>query len=90
MKSLKSLLEFRPISLCNIMYKLVTKTLVMCLKNFLPHVIIENQSAFVPGGLITDNALIALELFHTMKKRNRGRKGTTALKLDISMAHDRV
>ena len=89
-KSPKSMAEFRPISLCNVLYKLVTKTLVMRLKHILPHIVTENQRTFVSGCLITDNALIALELFHTMKKRSKGRRGTIALKLDMSKAYDRV
>lgn len=55
----------------------------------LSDIISENQSAFIPNRLITNNALIALELFHTMKKRSKG-KGSMALKLDMSKAYDRV
>ncbi|XP_021721054.1 uncharacterized protein LOC110688597 [Chenopodium quinoa] len=36
------------------------------------------------------NALIALELFHTMKKRSKGRRGSIAMKLDMSKAYDKV
>lgn len=86
-----SMVEFRPISLCNVLYKLVIKTLVMRLKIFLTHVVMtENQSDFVPGRLIIDNALITLELFHTMKRRSKGRRDTITLKLDMSKAYDRV
>ncbi|XP_021742857.1 uncharacterized protein LOC110708937 [Chenopodium quinoa] len=62
----------------------------MRLKLILPGVVSENQSAFVPGRLITDNALIALEMFHTMKNRSKGKRGTIALQLDMSKAYDRV
>lgn len=40
--------------------------------------------------LITNNALIALELFHTMKKRSMGKKGAISLKIDMRKSCDRV
>ena len=82
--------EFRPTALCNVIYKIVSKAIVLRLKVLLPDIVTENQSAFVPGRLITDNALIAMEIFHTMKHRNRSRKGIMAMKLDMSKAYDRV
>ena len=48
------------------------------------------QSAFVSGRLITNNVLVAYETLHTMHARKKGKKGTLALKLDISRAYDRV
>ncbi|XP_058783087.1 uncharacterized protein LOC131657739 [Vicia villosa] len=82
--------DFRPISLCNVVMKAVTKSIANRLKEFLPEVVSEEQSAFVKGRLITDNALIAMDCFHWMKNKKAGKKGTMALKLDMSKAYDRI
>lgn len=44
----------------------------------------------MPGRLITENVIVAFELMHTLRRRNSGRKGWLALKLDMSNAYDRV
>lgn len=86
----KRMTEFRPINLCNVLYKIISKTLANKLKPMLGSIISINQSAFVPNRLITDNALAAFEIFHMMKRRGEGKDGTMALKFDMSKAYDRV
>lgn len=60
------------------------------MKFVMQSVISESQSAFVSGRLITDNSIMAFEIAHFLKQRRRGRKGSLALKLDMSKAYDCV
>ena len=85
-----SMKDFRPISLCNVLYKIVAKVLANRLKVIPPARISVSQSAFVQGRAITDNVLVAFELVHTIKRKAQGRSGDVAFKVDMRKAYDHI
>ena len=86
----KSLSHYRPISLCNSIYKVVSKIIVARIKPHLSSLISPVQTAFVPGRNGTNNVIIAQELFHTLDQKKKGRVGYMAIKLDLEKAYDRL
>lgn len=80
--------DLRPIALCQVHYKIMSKMITNRLKTVLPNLISPSQSAFVAGRSIFDNSIVAYEVLHYMRSRRRGKDGYVALKIDISKAYD--
>ncbi|KAM2674122.1 hypothetical protein EV2_015350 [Malus domestica] len=76
--------QIRSISLCNIFFRIISKVMANQLKLLLPAVVSQNQSAFVLGRNISNNTILALEIFNYLFRRRHGKKGFVSLKLDIS------
>ncbi|CAL1413942.1 unnamed protein product [Linum trigynum] len=82
--------QLRTISLCQFVYKIITKIMVGRLAAILPQIISEGQNAFIRDRQIVKNILLGHELMHYLKIKTRGKKGFMALKVDIEKAYDRV
>lgn len=80
-----SLNDYRPISCCSVLYKIISKVLSSRLRCILNEIVHLNQSAFIPGRKIADNVLLAHEL---VRGYHRNKGGCCALKVDIQKAYD--
>jgi hypothetical protein len=85
----ETLNQYRPISLCNTVYKVVTRIIVNRIRPLLSHLISPYQAAFVPGKKGVDNVIIAQELIHSLHKK-KGKLGQFVLKIDLEKAYDRL
>ncbi|KAK4270478.1 hypothetical protein QN277_023510 [Acacia crassicarpa] len=81
--------DFRPISLCNVIFKIVTKVIANRIKVVLPKIISPHQCSFVPGRHSSDNIIVAQEVIHSMRNL-QGKRGYMAIKIDLEKANDRV
>ena len=86
-KDAKTFDRFKPISLCNIGYKIITKLMASRLKHILPAIIPENQGGFIKGRKILENITLVQKAIHSSLKN--GDKGM-AVKIDLANAFDRV
>lgn len=82
--------EYRPISLANMVSRMVSKVMANCSKKIPPNVIFDAQSAFVPNRLITNDTIAVFEMLHCMRNRQKWKIGHMVLKLDISKAYNWV
>ncbi|KAA3466050.1 reverse transcriptase [Gossypium australe] len=77
----ESISHFRPISLCNVLFKIVTKTIINRFKPIFLSLIAQNQVSFIAGRHITDCWIRCA----SRKEKN----GWMAIKVDLEKAYDR-
>ena len=79
--------KFRPIALCNVIYKIISKVIENRLKPLFPGIISPEQSGFVEGRQILDGIITVQEAIHSLKcTRILGMR----IKLDIAKAYDKL
>jgi len=79
--------KYRPIALCNIIYKIVSKVIATRLKPLLPLIISPEQSGYVEGWQIMDGIILTHEIIHSLKQT---KKPSMLLKIDLSKAFDSI
>ena len=81
--------HFRPISLCSIVYEVISKIMVARLRPLLDKLVSPFQSAFIPKRSIHDNILITHGIMHKFKLA-KGKMAWAAIKLDMEKAYDKI
>lgn len=79
--------RFRPIELCNVIYKIISKDIANCLKPLLPTPVSEEQMGYVEGRKILDNIIQAHEMVHSLiTNKHAG----MIMQLNIEKAYDKL
>jgi hypothetical protein len=79
--------DFRPISLCNFVYKVISKIIANWMKDKLATSISYEQFGFLKDRLIFDSVGIVQECLHTAKTK---KVNSIILKLDLKKAYEKV
>ncbi|XP_074300419.1 uncharacterized protein LOC141631680 [Silene latifolia] len=86
----ESISQFRPISLCNVIYRAASKCIALRLRKVTNNIIGQNQNAFLPGRLISDTGFLGHGIISYINQRRSGTRCFGAIKLDMNKAFDRV
>jgi hypothetical protein len=81
--------DYRPISLCNVAYKIISKSLANRLKPHLPNYIDQAQSAFIEQRHISSNIIVTQEIIHSFNLKS-WKDHAFILKIDLAKAFDRL
>lgn len=81
--------QFQPISLCNVLYKVISKVIVFQLRHAMQLLVKQNQSSFIVGRNIFDNVIIGQEAIHTMRT-TKSKKGWMVVKVNLEKAYARI
>ncbi|XP_054784688.1 uncharacterized protein LOC129291401 [Prosopis cineraria] len=81
--------HFRPISLCSVHYKYITKIITHRLKSCMDNLISPFQANFISGKHIQDNIIIGQEIMHFMRKSRR-KQGFFVMKIDLEKNYDSI
>ncbi|KAI0496707.1 hypothetical protein KFK09_023031 [Dendrobium nobile] len=84
----ESIGDFRPIALCNTLYKIIAKLLAERMKPIMPKIIKENQAGFIKKRISTDNVILDNEILQFSRKSSNIR--LMCVKYDIKKAFDSV
>ena len=79
--------KFIPISLCNLVLKIITKVMANTLKPLLPGLVSQEQSGFVEGRQILDGIILTQEMIHSLKQT---KAPGMMIKVDLAKAYDKV
>jgi hypothetical protein len=79
--------HYRPIALCNVVYKIISKVIANRLKPLLPTLVSQEQEGFMEGRQIMDNIIHAHEIIHTLKLQKRG---GMIIQLDLEKAYEKI
>ena len=79
--------RYRPIELCNVVYKIISKIIANRLKPLLPTLMSEEQAGYVGGMQILNNIIQAHEVVHSL---NSNQQVGMIIQLDLEKAYDKL